>query len=66
VRVGYDTGVNIEVDDDGVGVGDAPLEPGNGISGMRERAAALGGTFRAGPRPGGGFGVVARLPVDPS
>ena len=66
MRVGYDDGVTVEVDDDGVGVGDGAVEPGNGISGIRERAAALGGTFRAGPRPGGGFGVVTRLPVDAS
>ncbi len=38
-------------------------DPGNGIAGMTERAAALGGTLQAGPRPGGGFGVRARLPL---
>jgi signal transduction histidine kinase len=36
---------------------------GYGIVGMRERAALLGGDFSAGPRPGGGFRVAARLPV---
>jgi signal transduction histidine kinase len=29
---------------------------------MAERAAALGGTLQAGPEPGGGFVVCARLP----
>ena len=36
---------------------------GSGIPGMRERAAALGGEFAAGPAAGGGFRVWARLPV---
>jgi signal transduction histidine kinase len=39
---------------------------GHGITGMAERAAALGGELTAGPRPGGGFEVVARLPARPT
>lgn len=36
---------------------------GQGILGMQERAAALGGLVEAGPRPDGGFRVFARLPL---
>jgi signal transduction histidine kinase len=38
-------------------------EPGNGLTGMAERARALGGSLAAGPRPGGGFLVLAKLPA---
>ncbi len=53
----------IEVEDDGPG---AVYTDGTGfgIQGMRERAAALGGTLQAGPRPEGGFRVAARLPLN--
>ena len=36
---------------------------GHGLTGMTERAAAVGGQLSAGPRPGGGYEVTARLPV---
>jgi signal transduction histidine kinase len=67
VRVVYGEGaVTVEVDDDGRGPGSRAPGGGNGIPGMRERAAALGGVLEAGPRPGGGFRVRAWLPVDAS
>ncbi len=53
--------LSIEVTDRGRGGSVAGT--GYGITGMRERAALLGGGFSAGPRPGGGFRVAARLPV---
>jgi signal transduction histidine kinase len=64
VRVIQRDGLTVEVTDDGEGSdGAAPGNaPGNGITGMRERAAALGGSVEAGPRAGGGFRVVAHLP----
>lgn len=47
---------------------DAPASPagGRGITGMRERCVLLGGELTAGPRPGGGFEVRARLPLVPA
>ncbi|MFC9974565.1 sensor histidine kinase [Spirillospora sp. NPDC127200] len=56
--------VIVQVDDDGTGPADpAALEHGNGLRGMRERAAAVGGEVSAGPGPTGGFRVWARLPL---
>jgi signal transduction histidine kinase len=60
VRVGYDHDVIVEIVDDGVG---GPAPAGNGITGMRERAAALGGDVEIGPGPAGGFRVLAHLPI---
>jgi signal transduction histidine kinase len=65
VIVGYaDSVVTIEVTDDGSG-NPVPsgLAGGQGLAGMRERVAVFGGDLRAGPRPGGGFAVRARLPA---
>jgi signal transduction histidine kinase len=56
--------VTVEVTDDGRGPppGSGPTS-GAGTVGMRERVALFGGELRVGPRPQGGFGVQARLPV---
>ncbi len=54
----------LRVDDDGPATGAEAGGSGNGLAGMRERAAALGGTIDAGPRPDGGFRVLATLPID--
>ncbi len=73
VRVTYDdANVHVEVDDDGTAAanGNAVIGTGSGtgsgITGMRERATALGGDLSAGFRRGGGFRVSARLPVGPA
>jgi signal transduction histidine kinase len=69
VRLGYGDGaLRVEVDDDGRPGPPAPAPAlangsGHGIAGMTERAAAVGGTLEAGPRPQGGFAVRAWLPV---
>jgi signal transduction histidine kinase len=63
VRYG-EHGLTITVADDGRGAATAYQdEPGHGLAGMRERVAMYGGTVAAGPRPGGGFEVVATVPV---
>jgi signal transduction histidine kinase len=64
VQVAYgEDDLRIDVADDGRGVPAGRAGSGTGIHGMRERAVALGGQFEAGPRPGRGFGVRARLPL---
>ncbi|MFJ2399980.1 sensor histidine kinase [Streptomyces xanthochromogenes] len=64
VAVGYEPGALVlRIEDDGPPSSGAAGGSGNGLIGMRERAAALGGTIDAGPVPSGGFRVTARLPL---
>ncbi|MFI1393784.1 sensor histidine kinase [Streptomyces sp. NPDC020681] len=66
VRIAYRPGrLDLRIDDEGPATGSDAGGSGNGLAGMRERAAALGGTIEAGPRPDGGFRVRADLPVQP-
>jgi signal transduction histidine kinase len=67
VRYGVDH-LEIEVTDEGRGVpaavpAGAATTVGHGLVGMRERVSIFGGEFDAGPRPEGGFGVSARIPI---
>lgn len=55
--------VEVEVSDDGHGAPKRALGTGMGLTGMRERVAAVGGTLEAGARPAGGWLVRATLPT---
>jgi signal transduction histidine kinase len=65
VNVGFDNGLlEIEVLDDGRGAAAAISDDeGQGIVSMHERVSLLEGTIHAGPRPGGGYRVAARIPI---
>ena len=68
VQVNHRDGrVELEIHDDGSGSGngrESSHGTGHGITGMRERAEALGGRLSAGPASDGGFLVTVSLPVD--
>lgn len=55
----------LQVDDDGVGPGSHDGK-GHGIIGMNERASAFGGSVYTGAIQGGGFRVIASIPLEES
>ncbi|WP_109507915.1 sensor histidine kinase [Nocardioides speluncae] len=55
--------VRVDVADDGRGAAATDDGNGLGLAGMHERVVVHGGTLDVGPRPGGGYGVSARIPL---
>jgi signal transduction histidine kinase len=57
--------LRVRIEDDGIGFPPAGRRVPSqlGLLGMRERAAALGGTLTAGNRPGGGAEIELMVPV---
>jgi signal transduction histidine kinase len=62
LHFGPDT-LALRIRDNGPGPQPAGPRVGNGLLGMRERAAAVGGGLRTAAAPGGGFVVEAWLPA---
>lgn len=54
--------LEVTVDDDGTGPGSPARAPGTGLTGMRERAARLGGLLRVEDSPLGGTRIAVRVP----
>jgi signal transduction histidine kinase len=66
VELGFgDRDLRVRVRDNGPGVAQVTAASGHGLVGMRERAAAVGGTLHAGAAVGRGFVVEAILPLKP-
>jgi signal transduction histidine kinase len=68
VQLTFAGDLSVDVADDGWGAAAHLNEPaapgaGHGTAGMRERVTALGGQLTAGPRAGGGYRVLATIPL---
>ena len=70
VNIRYSAGsLELEILDDGEGSADGSREhrgSGRGLIGMKERVGLFGGEMQAGPRPGGGYRVLAKIPLESS
>jgi len=58
-----DTGLLLEIRDDGVGGAD--LNGGSGLLGLSDRVEALGGSIRIQSQPGNGTSITVELPLEP-
>jgi signal transduction histidine kinase len=58
-----DDALAVTVRDDGVGPGPSP-SAGTGLLGLAERVAVYGGRLRTGRAAGGGFELLAELPLE--
>jgi signal transduction histidine kinase len=67
VRVWEQNGdIRFEVSDDGPGIDPARVAAGAGLTNMRDRVGAIGGSVEIGPGDGGGTAVRGAIPLQPS
>jgi signal transduction histidine kinase len=64
VELRHDGDLRFEISDDGCGFAPEPGREGSGITGMRDRLAALGGELRVESGPGAGTRIRGRVHLD--